>query len=113
MREAKKKGSLANFGKGNFVLIARENFSEGEKLCPRRRRPGRITMDHSEYVGRVEDLPYGTQDDIHATRLELYCDKTLDEKTIFSLVLASETGMEVSRLLRLVEEDGSLRILVL
>lgn len=51
-------------------------------------------------------------DQVHATRLELYNDFSLDEKEIISHVLSSETGILVSRLLHLVEDDSQLRVLV-
>lgn len=49
---------------------------------------------------------------VHRTCLKYYADDSLDTEAILSHVLASEMGMPVSSLLRLVEEDDQLFVLV-
>ena len=66
----------------------------------------------SDYVYRVEDLRTGNYDDIHAARLKFYRDSDLDAEAIMSHVLSSETGMPVARLLRLLDQDGGIYVVV-
>lgn len=112
MRVARQKGDLANFREGDYVLVAREQFHEGEKLCLRWRGPRRVTSCMNDYSFQVEDLRNGELQVVHGTRLKFYADDSLDADAILSHVLASETGMLVSRLLRLVEQDDQLCVLV-
>lgn len=111
-RNTRSKGQLANFSEGDYVLVAREQFFEGEKLCLRWRGPRRVVKALNDYVFKVEDLRNGDHEDIHGTRLKFYTDSSLDEKVILSHVLSSETGMPVSRLLKLVDHNGDLHVLV-
>lgn len=108
MRASKSRGELANFTEGDYVLVAREEFFEGEKLCLRWRGPRRVLTALNDYIFRVEDLRNGNCEDIHGTRLKFYADADLDKEAIMSHVLSSETGMPVSRLLRIVEQDRKL-----
>lgn len=94
------------------MLVAREHFHEGEKLCLRWRGPRRVTKCLSYYAFQVEDLRNGELQVIHGTRLKFYSDDSLDTTAILSHVLSSETGMPVSRLLRLVDQDGKLLVAV-
>lgn len=112
MRGTKSKGSAANFTTGDFVLVAREEFYDGEKLCLRWRGPRRVVKAISDYIYRVEDLRNGLQEDVHSTRLKFYSDESLDQEAILSHVLSSETGMPISRLLRLDEQDGKIFVAV-
>lgn len=66
----------------------------------------------SSYVYTIKDLRNANIEDVHGTRLKFYIDKSLDEKVTLSHVLLSETGMMVSKLLRLVNRDESLYDLV-
>lgn len=59
----------------------------------------------------IEDLRIRKVDTTHGIRLTFYADDSVDAKAILSHVLASETGIPVSRLLRLVEQDGKLYVL--
>ena len=99
MRQTRARGQLANFMEGDYVLVAREDFHEGEKLCLRWRVPRRVIKALSDYVYRVEDLRTGNYDDVHASRLKFNHDADLDAAAIMSHVLSSETGMPVARLL--------------
>lgn len=112
MRIARQKGDLPNFREGDYVLVAREHFHEGEKLCLRWRGPRRVTSCLNDYSFQVEDLRNGELQEVHGTRLKFYTDESLDADAILSHVLASETGMPVSRLLRLIEQDNQLFVLV-
>lgn len=112
MRNARHRGELANFQEGDFVLVARDDFHKGEKLCLRWRGPRRVIKCLHDYAFQVEDLRNGQLETIHGTRLKFYSDQSLDTTAILSHVLASETGMPVSRLLRLVEEDGKFFVIV-
>lgn len=112
-RKAREKGDLANFVEGDYVLVAREEFHEGEKLCLRWRGPRRVTKAMNDYVFQVEYLRNDIVEEVHGTRLKFYSDSSLDEKAVLSHVLSSETGMPVSRLLRLQEDDnGRLHVVV-
>lgn len=109
-RSKDSKGQLPNFEKGDFVLVAREHFHEGEKLALRWRRPRRVVKALSNYVYQVEDLRNGAHDEVHGTRLKFYHDASLDQNGIMSDVVSSETGMPVSRLLNLVETKECLLV---
>lgn len=111
-RSVRSRGELANFTEGDFVLVAREEFFENEKLCLRWRGPRRVLKALSDYVFKVEDLRNGETEDVHGTRLKYYADNSLDTRVILSHVLASETGMPVSRLMKLVDDSGKLYIQV-
>lgn len=111
-REHLSKGRLPNFSEGDYVLVARDDFFEGEKLCLRWRGPRRIIKAHNDYVFDVEDLRNGKIDPIHGSRLKYYRDSSLDEMVIMSHVLSSETGMPVARLLKLVKVDDVLNVQV-
>lgn len=106
-RSVRSRGELANFTDGDYVLVAREDFFKNEKLCLRWRGPRRVIKALNDYVFKVEDLRNGETEDIHGTRLKYYADDSLDTRVILSHVLASETGMPVSRLMKLVDENGT------
>lgn len=72
----------------------------------------RVVKALNSFLCRVEDLCNPNEDDIHAMRLKIYTHKSLDEKAILSYVFSSETGMPVSRLLKLVKLDGSFCVAV-
>lgn len=112
IRDARCKGQLASSSEGDYVLVAREDFFEGEKLCLRWCGPRRVVKALREYVFRVEDLRNGKLDDVHGTRLKVYRDDDLDHKAILFQVFSSETDMSVARLLRLVDQDGDLYVAV-
>lgn len=109
-RQANSKGVLPNFMEGDFVLVARDEFTVGEKLQLRWRGPRRIVKALSDYVFQVEDLRTGDYEDIHGSRLKFYHDASLDTNAIMSHVLSSETGMVVQRLLELVESPDGLKV---
>lgn len=106
IRLSKGKVELANFSKGDSVLVAKEDFFDVEKLFLRWCGPQRIIKALSDYVFRVEDLRIANFDDIHGTSFKIYNDDDLDENTIFSPVLSSETGMTLARRSRLVNQVG-------
>jgi len=106
------RGTLPNFSEGDFVLVAREHFNAGEKLCLRWRGPRRIIGAVSDYVYQVEDLRNGSLEEAHASRLRFYSDSALNTEAIMSHVLTSETGMPVQRLLRLENGPDGLMVAV-
>lgn len=112
MRNARHKGELPNFSDGDYVLVARDDFHANEKLCLRWRGPRRITKCLNDYSFQVEDLRNGELQTVHGTRLKFYSDDALDTTALMSHVLSSETGMPVSRLLRLVQKDTELFVSV-
>lgn len=112
IRECRHKGELANFREGDYVLVARDTFHEGEKLCLRWRGPRRVIKAINDYEFQVEDLRNGNLETVHGTRLKYYHDASLNTTAILSHVLSSETGMPVSRLLKLIEQDGELFVSV-
>jgi transposase InsO family protein len=112
MRESRSAGKLPNFAEGDFVLVAREDFSAGQKLALRWRGPRRIVKALGNYVFQVEDLRNGQVAEAHGTRLKFYADSSLDQAAIMSHVLSSETGMPVSRLIGFVDEPSGLKVQV-
>lgn len=106
-RTAASKGTLPNFVEGDYVLVAREEFSKGEKIALRWRGPRRIVAAKSDFIFQVEDLRNGSTEDIHIARLKFYSDDSLDATAIMPHVTASETGMPVARLMGIQESpDG-------
>lgn len=73
-RATDSKGKIPNFTKGYFVLVARDEYGESDKLLLRWRGPPRVVKDLNDYLYQVEDLRTGYLDDIHATRLKVYRD---------------------------------------
>lgn len=111
-RQARIQGKLANFREGDYVLVARDAFSKRENLCFRWREPRRVIKVLSDYTLSVEDLRTGNCDDIHDLRLKFYRDADLDVTAIMWHVLSSETGIQVARLLNLVDQEGDLFVVV-
>lgn len=86
MRTAKEKGELANFIEDNYVLMARDHFHEGEKLCLRWCGPWRVTKFLIGYVFQVKDLRSRDTEDVHGTRLKFSADNSLYVDEILSHV---------------------------
>lgn len=105
-------GKLANFIEGDFVLVAREAFHKGEKLCLCWRGPRSVIEAINDYVYQVEDLRNGTLSEVHAARLKFYSGTSLDEKSLIPHVLQLETGMQFQRLLRLVDTSKGLSVVI-
>ena len=82
------------------------------KLALRWRGPRRVIKVRSEFVYQVEDLPNGALEDIHDTHLKFYRDSSRNIDAIMSHDLSSESGMIVSRLMRLVESEDGLLVVV-
>lgn len=112
IRFTRNKGELAKFSGGDYFLVAREHLYEGEQLCECWQGPRRVKKCLSDYVLKIEDLRNGNIEIVHGTRLNVYVDYSLDFKAILSHVPASQTDKQVSLLLRLVEQDGQLFVLV-
>lgn len=60
-----------------------------------------------DYVFKIEDLRNRETEDIHVTKLKYYADDSLDMQVILFHVLAVETGMPVSRLMKRVRQRDS------
>lgn len=110
IRDAMSRGDKPNFSEGDYVLVARDAFTAGEKLSLRWRGPRRVVKAINDYVFQIEDLRTGSLQDIHESRLKFYHDASLDKTAIMSHVLSSETGMEVQRLMPIVETDDGLKV---
>lgn len=70
-RNAREKGELAYFIEGDYVLVARQDFYKGEKLCLRWHEPWLIVKDLKDYVFTVEDIRSCDYDDVQGTKLKL------------------------------------------
>lgn len=101
---------LAKFTEGYYVLVSSEYFFENEKLCLRWRGPRSVLKALNDYVFKMEDLGDGETEYIHGTRYKYYADDSLDKQVIVSHVFASETGVPVSRLMKLVDENGTVNL---
>ena len=100
-RATANRGILPNFDMDGYVPLARSDFFSGEKLALRWRGPRRMVKAVSNYTYTVEDLRNGMRDNVHISRLKFYRDPDRNREAILCHVLVSETGMIVSRLMRL------------
>lgn len=90
---------------GEFVLVARDDFTAVEKPRLRWRRPRIIIKALSNYVFKVEGLRTGDLYDIHGSWLHVYHDVSLNTKAIMLHVVSSQTGTVVRRMPVLVDSD--------
>ena len=111
-RKSQSRGMLPKFSGGDFVLVAREDFSAGEKLALRWRGPRRVLMPFSDYVYTVEHLRNGLTDDTHGTCLKFYRNRSLETRLVMSHVLSYESGMPVARLMRLIDTADGFKVLI-
>ena len=81
-RNATSKGILPNFTEGDFVLVARDNFTAGENLSLRWNGPRRVVKVLSNYAFEVENLRNGTCEIVHGTRIKFYHDSSLDTEAV-------------------------------
>ena len=88
---------------GDYVLVAREYFSSGEKLALRLRGPWRVVKALFDYIFHVIDLRNGSLNGVHAHSLRFYSDSALDKSSILPYVLSPETAMSMARLMKLQE----------
>lgn len=103
-------GSLPKFSTGDWVVVARDDFTAGEKLALRWRRPRRVVRASKDYTYEVEDIRTDDTDDVHVSRLKFYSDDDLDKKTLRLHIVQSETGMVVHRLRKIVDTDNGLMV---
>lgn len=94
-------------------MVAKEDFSKGEKLALQWRGPRRIVCAKSDYIYQAEDLRNVLTEDVHIARLKFYADDSLDTTAILSHVIASETGMPVARLMGIKESPDEVVVDVL
>lgn len=97
------KGTLPNFADGDFVLIARNDFIDGEKLSLRWYSPLRIFKAMKNYAFQLEDLRNGNVEGVHCSKLKFYHYVTLNTGANLSQMISSETDMVVQHLLEIVE----------
>lgn len=71
-----------------------------------------IVNEVSYYVLKVEDLLNRTVEEVHGSKFKYYSDSSLDTTSIMSHVISSEIGMLVSRLLKIIQHNGVLKIRV-
>lgn len=100
MCECLLKGTLPKPDEGDYIIMSREDFHDGEILALRLHGPRRVVKELSEYVLQVQDLRTGSSEVVHGTRLKFYSDEFLDSEAIMPQVLS---GMPVARLMRIVE----------
>lgn len=112
LRQHMSKGKMPNFEEGDFVLVARDNFHKGEKLCLRWRGPRRVIKAVNDWLYQIEDLRNGAIETAHASRLKFYSDSAFDSTAIMSHVMHSETGMPVARLMKFVECPDGIKVQV-
>lgn len=112
MRQARSLGILPNFAEGDFVLVARSDFTAGKKISLCWRGPRRVIKALNDYIYQVEDLGNGIVKDVHSWRLKFYHDPFLNVEAIMSHVVSSENGMAVQCLLHLVDFDDGHMVLV-
>lgn len=67
---------------------------------------------NNDLISQVEDLSNGNIVSEHAARLKFYSDSSPNSEAVMSHVFSSETGMPVARLMKLVECDIQLKVLV-
>lgn len=112
LREARSRVSFPTFSDGDFVLVARDEFTACERLslccCDRRL----VIKPFYDYVYQVENLPHGLVKNVHISRLKFYHNPSLDKEAIMSHVILSKIGLPVQRLMRLVETDDGLMVQV-
>lgn len=112
MRAARRKGELANFSEGYYVLVAREHFHQDENFFLRWRGPRRVRKSLNDWVCKVEDLCNEVLETVHRTWLNFHADDLMHTDAIMSHDLSLETGIPVPRLLRLSEQGGHVFVLV-
>lgn len=111
-RDKQSKGKLPNFEPGDYVLVSRQDMHKNEKLSLRWTGPRMIIRSISQYIYTVRDLHNDTLEDIHACRLKFFSNDQLNKSVIMSHILYSETGMEVQRLLKIIDSTDGLFVLV-
>lgn len=67
-----------NFEIGDFVMVAKRDKKDGHKLRVVWSGPRRVTRAISELVYECEDLITGAHHNIHANRLKIYADSSLN-----------------------------------
>lgn len=74
-------------------------------MCLRWRGPHRVEEALQVYVYPMEDQRNVELHTVHthSTRLTLYCEDSLDSAAILSHLLSSEVGVQVSQLMKTVE----------
>lgn len=90
--------------------MAREQFHTAAKLCLRWSGPRRVVHAVNYYVYIVEELRNGALAEAHTTRLKYHADASLNAKAILPHAISSETGMQIQRLLRLVDDADGLYV---
>lgn len=69
---------------GDFVLVARNNFTAGEMHSLRWRDLRRVTKAMSDYVFQVQDLRNNRLENVHGSRLKFYQEISLNADAIMS-----------------------------
>lgn len=105
-------GSLPKFSEGDFVLVARDDFTAGEKLSLCWRGLRCVVRSINDHVYHIEDLRNGAVGEVHGSRLKFYHDRFLNQEAIMSHVVSSEPGMPVPHLMRLVDTDDGMMVQV-
>jgi hypothetical protein len=75
------KGKLPQFNIGDFVLVARDQHRQRNKLMAWWRGPCRITGFVSDWIYTVEDMVHGGEREVHVSHLKYYTDRELEITT--------------------------------
>lgn len=95
---------------GDFVFVARHDFTSEEKLPLRCRGPCRLVKTINDYRFQVENLCNGQLEDVHGTRLNFENGYSLNAEVFLFNDTAYKTGMSVQRLMSLVDNDKGLMV---
>lgn len=106
------RGTLPILDEGDYVLVARENFSAGEKILLRWSGPRLVVKTLNDYSLQVEDLRNENIDTVHGSSLKFYRDKDLDTDVIICHVISSVTGIIAVSLLSLFDGTEGLQVSV-
>lgn len=107
-----KYGLLLFCSEGGYVLVTRQDRHEGQKHRLWWRGPRHVTKCVSDYVFQVDGCQNGARETVRYICLKLYAYKSRNTAAILSHVLSAETGMPVSRLVQLSEENVQLCFVV-
>eukprot|EP00918_Siedleckia_nematoides_P078898 GHVU01172719.1.p1 GENE.GHVU01172719.1~~GHVU01172719.1.p1 ORF type:complete len:485 (+),score=86.62 GHVU01172719.1:34-1455(+) len=106
-RDRKTYRQLPRLEVGDFVLVARAQHKEGEKLSVRWKGPMRIITTVSDFIYTVEDLVDHHKRDVHISRMKKYCDAARGkEELILPYAKAHADQYWVRELGPVVEDHG-------
>lgn len=87
-------------------------LSRWKKLCLRWRGPRRVVYAINLFAFMVEDLRNSQLTEIYSSLVKFHADASLHQTDIISHVLSSMKGMKFQRLLKHVDEDDEMKVLI-